>query len=87
MALNIEIETYDKKITSIGRVEIDEIFFEVEKTEESGDFVYQILIYPPFDGAAMSITRSDGSFIHSDEQAIDFLKRLEEMKNSYLNSI
>ena len=74
-------KTIDKKITTFGHVRIDDLFFSVVKDESSGITCYYITVEPNNSGGSSSVV-SSGAGIGSDDEAIKFLERLEELKQN-----
>jgi hypothetical protein len=77
---SIKQRNVDQKITEFGYVRIDDLFICVEKNESSGCTCYQIAVTPNMNGTSMGVVKSAGCAIYSDEDAVKFLERLEELK-------
>jgi hypothetical protein len=74
--------TIDQKITLFGSVRIDDLFIGVEKDESSGCTCYYITISPKQHGSSSGAVKSAGCAIATDEDAVKFLERLQELKDT-----
>lgn len=79
---SIQANTIDKKITLFSPVRIDDLFIGVEKDESSGCICYYITVSPNTNGSSIGTVKSAGSAIGSDDDAVKFLERLQEMKHT-----
>lgn len=81
ITLTKSVNTNDEIITSMGAVRIDDLFIGVEKNESSGITCYYITVSPQSKGSSAARITSAGSAIGSDDDAVKFLERLQELKD------
>ena len=79
---SIQANTIDKKITLFSPVRIDDLFIGVEKDESSGCTCYYITVSPNQHGVSSGTVKSAGNAIGNDDDAVKFLERLQEFKNT-----
>jgi len=78
---SIKQSTHQPTVTHFHGPRIDDLYFGVDKIEDAGITCYYITVTPQHGGVAHATVKSAGSSIGSDDEAIRFLERLEELKS------